>query len=129
MYLGLPQEHGTFGISDYKPEISKENKSYFKINAFTSSMTSNDIQAILEDIKLRHEYPAYGKRRPNLDLKNDIMGEFTFSQGKDEGGSYVSYYDKWDLDNPLEKIGVVGKPFEIYDRIYYDPHTFDVLTK
>ena len=51
--------------------------------------------------------------------------------GNDENGKYISYYDKWDL-NPYKgqyssanisniddlSLGI-GKPFEIYDRIYY----------
>ena len=35
------------------------------------------------------------------------------STGKDDRGTYVSFYDKWDL-SPMD----FGKPFEIYDRIY-----------
>jgi len=56
-----------------------------------------------------------------------IMGTFTVSKGEDDKGKYMSYYDKWDL-NPLklrnpftgEQIPTdIGKPFEIYDRVYY----------
>ena len=41
------------------------------------------------------------------------MGDFTISAGKDKKGTYLSFYDKWDL-SPVN----FGKPFEIYDRIY-----------
>lgn len=59
-----------------------------------------------------------------------VMGRYTISRGKDEKGSYVSYYDKWDLNPGLitnnqeaSEFAGVGKPFEIYGRIYYDPKT------
>ena len=46
----------------------------------------------------------------------DIMGQYTSSLGEDEQGKYISYYDVWDFNVPGSK--VVGKPFNIYDRIY-----------
>jgi len=59
---------------------------------------------------------------------SDVMFHYTMSLGEDEEGSYISYYDKWDLDVPFEdEGGFFGQPFEIYDRIYYDPETFEML--
>jgi hypothetical protein len=50
------------------------------------------------------------------------MGHFILSKGRDKNGYYVSYYDKWNLEGSQEgEDGLIGKPFEIYDRIYYDP--------
>src|SRR5207253_1198579 len=37
LYLGMPQEHGTFGISDYKPSRGHDDKYYYKINGFDMS--------------------------------------------------------------------------------------------
>ena len=57
-----------------------------------------------------------------------IMGGFKLSKGHDAQGDYISYYDRWDLEGSVEgKEGIIGKPYEIYDRIYYDPQTFEVI--
>lgn len=59
------------------------------------------------------------------------MGKFRWGKGEDENGPYLSYYDKWDLepkvigDKTVNVGAIVGTPFEIYDRIYYDPQTFE----
>lgn len=61
-----------------------------------------------------------------------VMGQFMISKGIDQKGQhYISYYDKWDL-TPFQDFNIkkevseiinIGKPFEIYGRIYYDPKT------
>ena len=59
-----------------------------------------------------------------------ILGKFTVSRGKDERGKYFSYYDSYDLNpykgdyskfnSKIEDISMgIGKPYEVYDRIYY----------
>jgi len=126
LYLGLAQKHDTFGISDFKPTKSKEDKYYFKINSFPNHFDSAGIQKILSDIEFKKKYP--NNKSPTFDFETAIMGEYSWSKGEDEQGPYISYYDKWDLSNPVEKIGIVGKPFEIYDRIYYDPQTFEKIS-
>jgi len=59
-----------------------------------------------------------------------IMGTFKISKGEDQRGHYLSYYDRWDVSgNFVEgESGLFGLPFEIYDRIYYDPSTYKVLS-
>ncbi len=60
-----------------------------------------------------------------------VMGQFTISLGKDERGSYIAYYDKSDYAGVqvADKLdGFLGKSFEIYDRFYYDPVTFEPLS-
>lgn len=53
------------------------------------------------------------------DSKAGVMGNFTLGQGVDENGKkYVSYYDKWDIETPAGMIPF-GKPYHIYDRMYY----------
>lgn len=55
-----------------------------------------------------------------------VMGRFNVFVGQDARGSYISYYDRWDLKGSVEgKNGLIGTPFEIYDRIYYNPVTFE----
>jgi hypothetical protein len=62
------------------------------------------------------------------DFSSDpIMGNYTWTKGEDKKGHYIAYYDKWDLDIPIEEYGFIGKPFEIYDRIYYNPDTFEPI--
>lgn len=66
----------------------------------------------------------------NPDNYYGVMGRYLVSKGVDERGNYLSYYDKWDLhpglgfgDKEASEVAGVGKPFEIYGRIYYDPKT------
>ena len=77
----------------------------------------------MEEIPLRE-----GGRMVVRDSVIGIMGEYTLTLGKDEHGNYISYWDRWDLKGSLEgKGGLAGKPFEIYDRVYYDPKTYQVI--
>ena len=52
------------------------------------------------------------------------LRDFTVGRGRDNKGEYVSYYDLWDISpyrisNKDQSFGI-GKPFEVYDRIYLD---------
>lgn len=111
-YLGMPQEYDTFGISDYRPAKSTENKYYYKINGFSP-------ESLLDPrVSLDRQIQNGGKLIMQDDDFN-VMGNFTLGRGSDEKGDYLSYYDRWDLDKiPLERRGIFGKPFEIYDRQY-----------
>lgn len=53
------------------------------------------------------------------------LGKFKMSQGKDERGEYISYWDEWDLDPPVLRkrnidIDKLNNPYEVYGRIYKD---------
>lgn len=140
MYLGLPQLHETFGISDFKPEKSTDDIYYYQIKGFKDGIIEEDRQyfkkpenitiqraveraAFEDDMRARNVGGMY-----NEDRQNGIMGGYKLTLGKDAGGNYLAYYDKWKLDGTLEgKDGLVGKAFEIYDRIYYNPETFEVV--
>jgi hypothetical protein len=132
LYLGIPQAHNTFGISDYQPSKHKEVKYYFKINDFFEKLFQHyPYSSLPRSDTLRMYVLGIGAKRHKIkkDQIAGIMGDYTMSIGEDEKGSYVSYYDKWDLDQiPIEKNGFVGKPYEIYDRLYYDPETFEPKT-
>jgi hypothetical protein len=54
------------------------------------------------------------------------LADFTITVGSDERGPYISIYDIWDLDK-IPGADNVGKPFEIYDRLYFDPTTFQPI--
>lgn len=133
LYLGLPQKYETFGISDYKPVKETENKYYYRIEKFLENYQSahpneNPILSLLAFIK---SMKAQGKKAVRLDSECSIMGQYTLDCQQDKNGCYISYYDCWDLlgtaaiDNPLIK--GVGEAYEIYDRIYYNTKTFDVI--
>lgn len=148
------QEPGTFGVSPYRPSNSKDNKEYYKINGMFESWLVDrgrgrllpkkpgenytdwlnvqlapaireSFKSLIEDVK---KSPGQ-KMALNDDYistdKNGIMRNFQMSHGHDEVGPYLAYYDIWDLHTPAAK--VVGKPYEIYDRIYYDPKTLDPI--
>lgn len=139
MYLGMPQQHNTFSISRFQPSRHQEDRYYYKLNNFIDVV--RDSRRLAETAAYEYSY-----NRPIADLLDDLenhsengrlvygdvfmglMGGFTLSQGQDQLGHYISYYDRWDLDGSIEgEKGVVGQPFEIYDRIYYDPETLQPL--
>lgn len=57
------------------------------------------------------------------------LGNATASLGKDEKGNYMSIFDSWDFAEPGSTGLMVGenlfresgKPFNVYDRVYYNP--------
>lgn len=155
LYLGLPQKHGTFSISKDKPTIAKDkNKTYYNINNMLDRMIGLDDEST-QDMPANDLKQIKAERFKGLlqDMENSILDttdpsgllyHFHLSKGQDERGPYVSYHDTWDLDpNPMEadkRIPTVlkgllgsdvsiGKPFEVYGRIHYDPKTFEPLDK
>ena len=56
--------------------------------------------------------------KTNVDRFTNPFANYKVSRGTDEKGTYVSMYDKWDLDNIGDKF-LKRKP-EMYDRIYYE---------
>jgi hypothetical protein len=120
MYLGKPQTNNTFKISKYRPskETEKNTNYYYGIN---------------DDEFIRNVLLESEKQQDEVFQMNDIygrLGTFTVNRGEDARGKYISYYDKYDI-NPYkgvyspfnskkEDISMgIGKPYEIYDRIYY----------
>jgi hypothetical protein len=139
-YLGMPQKHNTFGISDYRPSKSKDpNKVYLKLNQYWPEQrrVTDDVNRITkkfypkdpsgDDVFLKY----WGKsgRYREVDWNPGVMGVHARGSDVDEQGRpYLSYYDKWNLEgNPVEgEEGRFGKPFELYDRLYYDPKTKEI---
>lgn len=109
MYLGYPQKNNSFRPSKFQPEKRKDNNSVYYTYDFDTWDVFDSI------IKARASRP----NDKNLLLDPKLMGKFTIGKGYDKNGKYVSMYDKWDF--PFSKYvpnGVLGKPFEIYDRFY-----------
>lgn len=134
VYLGMRQQNATFGISKYKPEQSTEDRYYYTINNFLSVWKENMWSKDLTDaeiIKELHDAAVAegGKAVLNDNREAFIMRYYTLSAGEDERGTYISYYDRWNLERSIEgENGLIGRPYEIYDRIYYNPQTFEPLT-
>jgi hypothetical protein len=79
---------------------------------------SEKINKIYNNIILPLEsYDPKTKSYNLMDSRAGIMGNYNLSKGIDPetGREYLSYRDVWDID-PVD----FGKPFEIYDRIYFD---------
>lgn len=149
LYLGLGQDNNTFTESTYKPTRAKDNTAtYYQFEDPLAVLTtlskqkhagrrmSRTIESIVNEIKDKggpiHAIDVddaslgaqwFGGSNPH------VMGNYQLDQGEDEVGPYISYYDKWDLDTLPAKIIRVGKPFEIYGRIYYDPDTFNYISE
>lgn len=122
LYLGKPQTDNTFAVSDYRPSVEKnKNTTYYKINENNFYYGDGNIfQNLMNDIqsksKMTSDKPLENNlKKVSIDSYGNIMGDFTISTGKDERGNYISYYDLWDLA-PAN----FGKPYEIYDRFYYN---------
>jgi hypothetical protein len=123
LYLGLSQKHGTFGISDHKPARFDSDKYYYKIVDFFPKLFAK--QTVSDLVSKLNEG---GGKELLVDDFSGVMGRFTIALGEDKKGHYISYYDKWDLNIATEKNGgFIGRPFEIYDRIYYDPETLEII--
>ncbi|MEX0918334.1 MAG: hypothetical protein WDZ93_04225 [Candidatus Paceibacterota bacterium] len=141
LYLGLPQEHNTFGVSEYQPSQSEDDKYYYKINNFVENFSdvapgASEAEEMTPERKREvmrwlwmNASGGYDAEFPQVDLGSGVMGRYSLMRGEDEEGTYVSYYDKWDMGGSIEGIaedGVAGKPFEIYDRIYIeDPAVYE----
>lgn len=149
LYLGLPQKHNTFSISKHQPTLSIEDKYYYKYNYFlddfvdaeislriikpsvgvVKELEKNPIKFILkqiEEVTSERDFDQLIGVSPNLisQPQSFLMGQYTLDKGQDEKGYYISYYDKWTL---TPEVVSVGKFFEIYDRIYYNPQTFEII--
>lgn len=117
LFLGEPQEHNSWTISKYRPSVGKDTgKNYFALK---------DNSEIVNDLFKYNNKDFIDSPETERFVKGSHVGQaslknFKYSKGKDEKGNYVSYYDVNDYGNPLD---AVGKPFEVYDRVYYDPTT------
>lgn len=151
-YFGLPPESNILTKSKYRPTISKNiNDEYISIN---DSIFKEQVLDIAKELKPNEtkQVSGYegkyiidknifdsflGKVSPKLKKeaeekrnKTNAIGRFIVSKSEDEGGNYVSYYDIFDKQsgNKTEFMLGTAKPFEIYDRIYYDPKTNKIVS-
>jgi len=135
-YLGLtdPKKDTVFTKSNYSPsEAEEKNITYYSLpKAFEKDLlevyytnTNNGKNKLESTAFNESEFPsvfAEGKSRAR------VLGNFKIDEGEDDKGKYVSYYDKYDLSPKLPLLGdtsidFLGKPFEIYNRIYLNNNT------
>lgn len=132
-YLNIPEDKRRFKTrlekSAYVPGMKgNPNLTYFKL-----PLADYDVDRLIEETD---ELPV-GKNIISEDFSSYNLGEHTIGRGFDDNGEYRSYYDRWDLNPFNGKYGGVdvpfinslsdttmgiGKPVEIYDRIYMDDY-------
>ncbi|OQB06933.1 MAG: hypothetical protein BWY21_01835 [Parcubacteria group bacterium ADurb.Bin216] len=116
-YLEMPQLQGSVRPSRYKPAKAKDpSAEYFTIPDIVEDGTRNwkaDVfKFAVEHDKGNGEFPTYDVPGP------PGLARIKVDKGKDKKGEYYSIYDIYDFNIPGERL--IGKPFEIYDRIYLD---------
>ena len=124
MALGLPSDAYYFEDSEYKPAKSTDpNAQYKRLRRDMFDMQK--INEIAYDMAQNNEtsaaFSGFGQLLKEGVLENlgiDPFQNYTVSLGEDEQGKYLSYYDKYDFEGPLNSF---TRPFETYDRFYYDP--------
>lgn len=144
-YLGIPENNrrSTYKIhvSPYKPSINSENGQYYALDlaqiekdfivkdAMQYSMMPESFKDTGRPNYLKFkELPPLNRNQNKLsNALNMQLGTHTIGRGTDKKkGDYVSYYDKWDIA-PVgwygpDQSGGIGKPVNIYDRIYLDDY-------
>lgn len=142
-YLGLPQKHDTFEVSPYAPSRNtQDNMVYYRIKNFWRNLLENESQRPASQVTVfdlkkfmdKHSRPSSvttkGSPGPYtispghaFDNQASVMGVYKLGESGTGGVPYVSYYDRWDLDRDAVEgsRGRFGRPFELYDRLYYNP--------
>ena len=120
LYLGKPQLNNTFSVSKFSPKGS--NETCYAINDYFDSFLSYGDPA--DQIRQIHDDQKRGRKVISGDF--GVMGGYRIEIDQDEEGKrFIYYYDIWDLNVPLERDGgFLGKPFTIYDRLYFDENTY-----
>lgn len=166
MYFGKDPKMGSIPQSEYRPSNSGEGDVFYRSPVTERNLSdlitmayynkANPLEYISNEIKNPGRIGAEQYRGPRvLDKSPDVLGNFTSKLGEDEKGTYIDYYDVYDL-NPfsdtrysgfmnkgsgfvgalgeeitkrLESIGekaIGATPAKIYGRIYFDPETGEI---
>jgi len=131
MYLGIPQEYDTFKESSYQPSIGHDNNDkYFAFN-YDDDIWDHALLYNTFDETFKENNPN-GKIIEDTGAGGFTLNNYKIDKGYDEDVDlpYISYSDKFDFNIPImgssipgEKI--IGNPFDIYGRMYYDPDIKD----
>lgn len=120
-HLGLPQIDNTIIESKTRPSISRDKKvKYYTLRELEDNGNLSDSRVrykdrLLEDFLNEEKENTQYPKVTTSDLTS--LQNFTVNKGKDNRGEFYSIYDKYDFSVPGESL--IGKPYEIYDRIYY----------
>ena len=145
-YLGLNTKPKYLSVSEYVPSIKGEGKkgSYYKVdsqleqdifNSYKDKLKLNQVLPTSE-YNIKSEFPigtpmtsdGYVKLDPYdeslivgrpMASRARMLGNFNVSKGKDEKGEYMSYSDQYDFPDTMQS-KMKGKPYKIYNRIYYN---------
>lgn len=119
-YMGRPQQHDTLGISDYAPanvgevngkKMPAEGRVIYKDNELSRYL------AKYWAIYVQHLLSESNHKESRI--VHQDMYRFKMSLGHDKQGDYICYHDTWNMA-PFGPTTDFGKPFEVYDRIYFD---------
>ena len=131
MYLGFDQKHNTVSKSKFKPTLGVEDDKsvYYSFNNVDDIMDDIIERGITKDAS-KDKWQINDSAAGGFNLSN-----YQISRGMDDERElpYYAYYDEYDFDIPtglgfnIEGESIVGKPFDIYGRIYYHPDTKELI--
>lgn len=132
--MGVPvrdEAIGALSVSDYRPSSSTDNDSvYLRSKATEEEIIDMYFSRGQENVYWLNERLKESDGKFHA-MAGSVLGNYTLSRGEDENGTYISYYDIWDL-NPTDNIpglrdvvdgaqSLVGvNAPEVYGRIYVD---------
>jgi len=122
MALGLPTKNYYFTESPYQPSNSSDKSMrYYRFNPdLLDKQTIRDKYGDAEvgqKFSAREIYDLLSSSIGEDELGADPLENFKISIGMDDKGKYASIYDKYDFSGPAN---YMIRPFEIYDRVYFD---------
>lgn len=132
-YLSIPENQRRFTTrieeSAYRPQMGgNENLSYYRL-----PLTDYEKDRLIEET----DNLPIGKNKVTDLFSGYNLADHTIGRGIDARGEYRSYYDRWDINpfsgkyqgwdipflrNLPDTTMGIGKPVEIYDRIYLDDY-------
>ncbi len=126
MYLGFDQESDTYKQSFYQPSSSKNKSAKYHSFNYDDDIWDEAVNNKVLDLKKGESKKIKDSSAGGFTLKNYKLGKGYDSELK---LPYISYYDNNDYNIDLGAFGsikgedLVGEPFEVYGRMYYDPKT------
>lgn len=117
-YLGRQFDHKLLQPTNERPQKSKFNGRYFKLNSKQFDLQNEEALRYL-----------LTNNKKSVVVNDNNLGDYTVSLGKDKNGDYYSAYDEWDISpfgDPGSKdqtLGI-GKPYAVYNKYYYNPYNY-----
>ena len=113
--------------SNYKPDKYEEGATYYKapsVNYYGTDYDARVESGAMERALIREGSQLLPNTHKLSTILGSDLGTHTLAKKHDNRGTYVSYYDLWDLA-PIGGHGSdqsfgIGKPVRLYDRYYLD---------